>query len=141
MTDQEYSEIEYDNEDDEDEMFMEVPINEVIQEHSNICEIAECYETEGFLHIGNGHHYLNEIERMGLAGLLGVITAAVTMGYDTRTGILKQMRIAAPKLRRSFNSDLLDLVTGDNPHRHLLTLTRTDTYQLMSYAVKFQGTT
>lgn len=127
-------------EDDEDEDFMGVPINEVIQEHSNICEIAERYETEGFLHIENGHYYLDEIQQMGLAGVLGVITAAVTMGHDTKNGILEQMRIAAPKLRRSFNSDLLDLVTGDNPHRHLLTLTRTDTYQLMSYAVKSQTT-
>ena len=138
MTDQEYSEIEYNDEDEDD--FMGVPINDAIQEHSNICEIAACYETEGFLHIENGHTYLNEIQQMGLAGVLGVITAAVTMGYDTRMGILQQMRIAAPKLRRRFRSDLLDLVTGDNPHRHLLKLSHTGNYQLMSDAVKFQWT-
>ena len=128
-------------EDDDDEVFMGVPIDEVIQEHSNICEIAERYETEGFLHIEYGHSYLNEIQHMGLVGVLGVITAAVTMGHETRAAILEQMRIAAPKLRQGFCSELLDLVTGDNPHRHLLTLSQTGTYQLMSYALKFRSAT
>lgn len=115
----------------EDE-FMGVPINEVIQEHSNICEIAERYETEGWWHIENGLTHEHNIEHIGLVGILAVIAASASSGNVKKSLIMEDLRLAAPKLSRTFRSELIDLLTGNNAHRHLLKKTYNNDYQLMS---------
>ncbi len=128
MTDQYNSEIEYEDEDD----FMGVPISEIIQERSNICEIAESYETEGWWHIENGLTHEDNIQHIGLVGVLAVIAVTAEPGNVKKSEIMENVRIAAPKLSRKFSSELIDLLTGNNAHRHLLKKTYSDDYQLMS---------
>ena len=94
-------------------------------------DYAEKYEEEGLERIDAGIAHASEIDRFGLPGLLGVIRASILWCSDTKHEIVESMQSAAPQLSRSFCIQLLDILTGDDPDRHMVQVSRHGVYSVI----------
>jgi hypothetical protein len=94
-------------------------------------DYADKYEEEGLERINAGIAHASEIDQLGLPCLLGVIRASILWCSDTKPEIIESMQYAAPRLTRSFCIQLLDILTGDDPNRHMVQVARHGVYNVI----------
>ena len=97
----------------------------------NIVQIAKANVGNGIELIANGVNHDASAKNDGLGGVLGVITACVSVGVNTKPELAEQMRMAVPGLGKKCAKQLLNLVTGSDPETHLLSKHSDGTYSMI----------
>ena len=97
----------------------------------DIVQIAKANVGNGIELIANGVNHGASAKNDGLGGVLGVITACVSVRVNTKSELVEQMRIAVPGLSKNCAKQLLNLVTGSDPETHLLSKHSDGTYSII----------
>ena len=97
----------------------------------NIVQIAKANVGNGIDLISSGVNHDASAKNDGLGGVLGVITACVSVGVNTKPELVEKMRMAVPRLSKKCAKQLLNLVTGSDPETHLLSKHSDGTYSFI----------
>lgn len=73
-----------------------------------------------------------DVQPDGLGSVLGVIHACIWTGLITKPEIVERMRFAVPGLSKKCGKQLLDLLTGSDPQKHLLKKHLNGTYSMIN---------
>ena len=105
----------------------------------SIVQMAKANVGTGIELIAAGTNHDAIVQHNGIGAVLGFLTASVSVKVNTRSELVRQMRMAFPGLSKKCAKLLLNMVTGSDPEAHLLELQPDGTYTFTDAALAATG--